>query len=1031
MHGSKIAALLVALVALAAKTSAQITISPGTGRTVYISNSDVTAALALSTGVMKVTDAISKATDQKTTWDYVKREYVDFVKSTADANRAGFPTWDAFKDEYGSDNFTSDYFMKAVDGTAPGFTDVAVRKEMTEKTVVDMVTMITVLSMLEDAKRASSNDANSHPKWDQAAAYYIGAQGNQRGTTYARADFRGQNYGTVGASGESSVNTKIITALNAGKEGSRTVMDAQYEIILKQYQVLYAQATLRYAYIFEENLAVNDPSLMENVAEGQAFWRLIKPWVKAWNVTHAAEIDDMYDTTKPPNGANHYNYCKLKSIILDFLKFRSISETELGSLEAASDIIWCANTPLPSGLPSIVTFAGAYSPAGPVGGSLAFSEAVRTIVLNISDAPNNGAVVANIYLDSGLKGIADKNRAGEPEWDLFREHFGSATWMSDLITRATASPALIRNAGARAEIIEKTTMDFIAIQAMFSDFHHATNADHTEKNRRAFWDAGAAKFMGTDNARRFTVYRRSNLRGANFGTLEADGVTAKATKAIVTALVAGSTASTLALRLDALATVRLQINVIYAQATLRYAWIVDRDLAEGREYAEHQAEGLAFYNVIAPHVKAADPAGHAIIEAFFDVASVPDSYNYYAFCAIKAVMNKFLGAAATHLGVLENTGAVPCSTSLPTGLPKISTTAGEYFPASDVGFSLSFSIATRNVTSLIVDNPNYAAIRKAFKDLGLGGSADMVRTGEPVYDRFRTHFGSNTWISDYFYGAADGSLSTIESARVEMLEKTAVDAVAVNAILSDLYKGTLGTDTIARRYWDAGAAKFLGDNLARFGTKYDVVLSSTVYDRAVFRSRNYGTVLTDGGNDVAKANKEIIDALRAGATATSRTARLTEFQKIVTQIKVIYAQCTLRYAWLIDEHVKNSGEYLGHQAEGQAFFRVLAPWIKEVDANGATYLEGIFNINRAPTDTDHFCRAKMVLAKLDISASDMGVLERTESINCDGTSVPEDAANYLANDANNAVNSGASTRAAAALATALAAAVCSVALVFA
>lgn len=87
---------------------------------------------------------------------------------------------------------------------------------MTEKTVVDMVSMITVLSMLEDAKNASSNDTISHPKWDQAAAYYIGASGKQRGTTYARADFRGQNYGTIGASGESSVNTKIINALNAG-----------------------------------------------------------------------------------------------------------------------------------------------------------------------------------------------------------------------------------------------------------------------------------------------------------------------------------------------------------------------------------------------------------------------------------------------------------------------------------------------------------------------------------------------------------------------------------------------------------------------------------------------------------------------------------------------------------------------------------------------------------------------------------------------------------------------------------------------
>lgn len=118
--------------------------------------------------------------------------------------------------------------------------------------------------------------------------------------------------------------------------------------------------------------------------------------------------------------------------------------------------------------------------------------------------------------------------------------------------------------------------------------------------------------------------------------------------------------------------------------------------------------------------------------------------------------------AALSSGVLENTDTVTCAESLPTGLPKISTPAGDYSPASNVGFSLSLSIATRSVTTLIVDNPDYAAIRTAFKDLGLGGSADTVRTGEPVYEAFRAYFGSNTWITDYFYGTADGSLTSSE-----------------------------------------------------------------------------------------------------------------------------------------------------------------------------------------------------------------------------------------------------------------------------
>ena len=47
--------------------------------------------------------------------------------------------------------------------------------------------------------------------------------------------------------------------------------------------------------------------------------------------------------------------------------------------------------------------------------------------------------------------------------------------------------------------------------------------------------------------------------------------------------------------------------MIYAQATLRYAYLVDRDLADGHAYEEHQAEGLAFYNTISAWVKKSSP----------------------------------------------------------------------------------------------------------------------------------------------------------------------------------------------------------------------------------------------------------------------------------------------------------------------------------------------------------------------------------------------------------------------------------------
>jgi hypothetical protein len=68
--------------------------------------------------------------------------------------------------------------------------------------------------------------ATRDAKWDQAAAYYIGS--DPTATTYGRADKRGANYGKLGATGESAVNTAIISALNAGKAGTQAVMTAQY-----------------------------------------------------------------------------------------------------------------------------------------------------------------------------------------------------------------------------------------------------------------------------------------------------------------------------------------------------------------------------------------------------------------------------------------------------------------------------------------------------------------------------------------------------------------------------------------------------------------------------------------------------------------------------------------------------------------------------------------------------------------------------------------------------------------------------------
>jgi hypothetical protein len=109
----------------------------------------------------------------------------------------------------------------------------------------------------------------------------------------------------------------------------------------------------------------------------------------------------------------------------------------------------------------------------------------------------------------------------------------------------------------------------------------------------------------------------------------------------------------------------------------------------------------------------------------------------------------------------------------------------------------------------------------------------------------------------------------------------------------------------------------------------------------------------------------------------------------------------LRYAnyldgAFIDGGFINGSEYADLQAEGQAFWRVIAPFVKEVNANGATFLEGIFDLSRETSEKTHYCRAKAILGDLGVTDAEIGTLEDIRYADCDGVEVPEDATEYLA-----------------------------------
>lgn len=986
----KSATLALAIAALLGGSHAQVTLRSTTAF-VTAAGSHVTAELEVSGHLATMVREIASTASSRAT---AKDTYDTNVQSLFTATSGTVRV--LFDGVYGTD-FGTDF----VDGmlTAAEGADVSeeAKDELFEKTMMDMVTMHLVLDKI--------NSNNDRDKWDEAAAYYVGDTGGF--STYDRANKRAAptDFGTTVSSGDAAINKAIIDALNEE--------DGDEAKIIELFQVLYLQNVVKYAYEIDEYHHENDfAKLSEVVGEGLAFWRVLKPWLVTRDTVgeeHAATLDGMFDYANIPSngkhtvqGARHWNYCRAK-FIADAHMATLLTlppDVTLGTYAPfAADDFTC-DLAIPTGFESgEYTVGGAtYTFTNDVGASLQFSEAIADTKLMLARGDSMTNVQAT-YEEYGLRGLADMTRIGA-EWTLFTgsSGHGSTTWISDLFDRAAVSPnAYVPKRSAQNEIIEKTLMDALAVQCILDDLAHAAETDaHTLDQKRAFIDHAAAKFLGTRNARTSTVFERGNKRGLNYGTAS-DGINSVASMAILNALktakgITGNFAADDTARAAQIAIITKQLKVIYAQATLRYAKLVGDDLAANTAFEEHQAEGMAFFNVIFPWVKGA--ASTAIVEVvgnIFDVEVAPESYVDFAYCKTKVAMNAFLGSDASLMGTLEDVTAdgTTCATVLPSGATGIETDTATYVPMGDVGASLSFSIAVMKMLDEL-DEPPYTNVVSLFRRTGVAGAGEEARVGEPVYDLFKAYFGDEEWMTTYVEAAADDALTptTESAARTEMIEKTIWDAVATQLILSDLWRGAQGDTDAHDRHWDHGAAKYLGTDDER---------AVTVYKRAEKRAANFGTTTNNAAGDPeANVNYAVIAALTAGKTAASATLRFAEYEKVKHQILVIYSQCVLRYANYLDAAFLDRTEYAEHQAEGQAFWRVIAPFVKAVNANGATFLTGIFDLSREVSEHTHYCRAYDILSDLSVTTAEIGTLEDIRNPSCDGVEVPEDATEYLA-----------------------------------
>ena len=216
-------------------------------------------------------------------------------------------------------------------------------------------------------------------------------------------------------------------------------------------------------------------------------------------------------------------------------------------------------------------------------------------------------------------------------------YYDTPTPLDDFVTAALEGTGIfdgqsdaVRGQGAEKGIQNQVMVAWVVHElntamskAADGNFDIQTGAVHN-------WDEGWAFYHGT--APGCAPFATGNKRAGNFGTVGADGETAIANENILNAMIQGRDAL-----VDgnvpgagiATAEVLKNVVVIYSQAAIRYASLIEGDLADGDDAKakEHQAEGLAFFRVIEALV-AAEGADVDAINAVFDLANEPGANGY-------------------------------------------------------------------------------------------------------------------------------------------------------------------------------------------------------------------------------------------------------------------------------------------------------------------------------------------------------------------------------------------------------------------
>eukprot|EP00955_Chlamydomonas_euryale_P091493 364630-Chlamydomonas_euryale.AAC.4 len=548
--------------------------------------------------------------------------------------------------------------------------------------------------------------------------------------------------------------------------------------------------------------------------------------------------------------------------------------------------------------------------------------------------------------------LAEGNGLSGSIFTKFSTYFGGDDFNAQYVTKGFNEP----NAAAKGDMVEKTIQDAIPVQAIWS---------LTAGNNAADWERAAALYIGAESGD--APYGRANLRAGNFGTTETNGE-ATANVNIVAAFNGTPSATKRA-------TIEKNLKITYAQATLRYAFFVDNALTASPPNTtgafEYRAEGDAFYRIIAPFVEEVDAGCDAFISAVLSVdagTSFPSPEGSF-FCKAKLCIPAALSITPEELGTLSGSE----NSCEGTNNAPFVTPVGSFTVSSNVANEAAVSIASGFITDLVEDSEfaeaqDVYASSSTLNALGLGQGLSG-----PAFNQARAYFGGAANFNAEYLSTAFTSGTSSAEQRMEMIEKTVSDAIPVQGILSYANAGD----------WDKAGALYIGNNPA-----------ASPYGRANARGNNYGTRTVNGE---AKVNENVLQALNS-----------RNYNNLLKGIQTIYTQASLRYAYRMDTSLdvdNSTTAFNGVRTEGQAFYRIIGPMLRDVDSACDSLMRSIYGLGSTTlpsrADGKYYCRALACMpSAFRISSTELGILEGTQGY-CAGSAGSGQPGSYLTSPVGN------------------------------